>query len=489
MKAIIGFDEHSVFFEYAMSRISPVNCIEEAEKYEEEDDDEEDYDESVYEEFKSDLTEKFTKLFHELEYCAEIEQKQKIEEMNKLMEEMDRNEFCFILSEELFEEIYGMIEEKKIVLENAIFLMKLIGLCISTKHMIGYFYQVSALQHRIEQMIIEEHKKMDGENENLLIGLCECYLLFGSSISSELLSICVPCLLKAALKKEENEETRNDVEMALLALSCLENLIKIERGLYLNETKEIIKHHQEHRNLTRLANQSIWRYFINRFCRDKSLEEVIVNEMHFGREATRELEELLMCIEWKRKEVERGKETKEEVILTRWLKTLRRCFDSFRLWSEEYTELIKSILRVFRAAKDNYKEISDTCILTFAGVAKHKCVKVGYLLESGIVDIALKEIQRQTMNDLMACTFLVFFELVSGKLKGNIDNKADEVKRKATKMEIFEKMEEEGYEDTITSFHGIFNFINKHEEDNDESWNISDYSVNKQKKKDWECIL
>ncbi|KAH7820362.1 uncharacterized protein MONOS_2267 [Monocercomonoides exilis] len=156
----------------------------------------------------------------------------------------------------------------------------------------------------MREMIIDENeKKKDEKDERLLIDLCECYLTLGYDFPYELHSICVPCLLKTALKKEESKETQNETEMALLALSkavcCF-----IEQELNLNEIKEIIKYHQGHRNLTQLAYQSAWLFLMDRFLYE-NVEEVIANELHLAREAARELEELTRCVNWKKKDEEK----------------------------------------------------------------------------------------------------------------------------------------------------------------------------------------
>ncbi|KAH7819256.1 uncharacterized protein MONOS_2887 [Monocercomonoides exilis] len=205
-------------------------------------------------------------------------------------------------------------------------------------------------------MISEEEQKKEGKNEKLLADLCECYISLNYLLSSEMISICVPCLLKVALKKEESEEAQEEVEVDLLALSIVK-YYNIERNMYLNEIREIIKYHQEHHNLTHLAYQYAWRFLINRLHRDESLEEVIVNELHFGKEAARELEELRKNVDWTRKEDERGKETKEVLVITGWMRTIKFYFDSCKLWNEEYVELIGSVVQIYRTAKDNYEEI------------------------------------------------------------------------------------------------------------------------------------
>ncbi|KAH7821033.1 uncharacterized protein MONOS_17783 [Monocercomonoides exilis] len=111
---------------------------------------------------------------------------------------------------------------------------------------------------------------------------------------SEIFDKFVPSVLKVALKKEESEEIQKEVEIALLSLSNI-GYCKVRQEQYYFEIKEILKYHQEHHNLTHLAYQSAWQFFIYRFFNDNSLEDTISNELHFGREATRELEELEKC--------------------------------------------------------------------------------------------------------------------------------------------------------------------------------------------------
>ncbi|KAH7817052.1 uncharacterized protein MONOS_18167 [Monocercomonoides exilis] len=176
-------------------------------------------------------------------------------------------------------------------------------------------FEKSSLKKRLANMIINEERKKDEKKAKLFVDACECYLLLSRWASSELILICVPCLLKSALKKEESEETQKEVEMALLALSCVDQFYDLRQELYLKEIKEISEYQKEHRNLTRL------RY-------DRSLEDVIVNELHFGREAARELEELTRNMDWKKKEGEEmnKEEAKEELTLVRWLETLNNFF-------------------------------------------------------------------------------------------------------------------------------------------------------------------
>ncbi|KAH7817054.1 uncharacterized protein MONOS_13824 [Monocercomonoides exilis] len=291
-----------------------------------------------------------------------------------------------------------------------------------------------------------------------------------------MLCVCVPCLLKVASVKEESEETQKEVEMALLTLSRMGYCL-IERELYLKKITEIIKHQQKQRNLTKLAYQSAWDFLIYRFWVDNSLEEVIVNELHFSREAARELEELTKCVNWKKKEEEMNKEeAKEEFALVRWLQTSNIYFLSCRLQNEEYVELIGSIVQVYRAAKGNYGVISNQCIYPLKIAAERRDVRVEDLLNGGAVDTVLEGMQQPTLDDNVMRNCLYFFLNVSKRLKRKTDDEL-EVKGKELNRKVFEKLEEEGYEDVITSFHKIFDYLNKKYYD-DLSLSISDYLVN-----------
>ncbi|KAH7815285.1 uncharacterized protein MONOS_14068 [Monocercomonoides exilis] len=87
-----------------------------------------------------------------------------------------------------------------------------------------------------------------------------------------------------------NEEVQKEVEMTLLALGNIWQWNKVNKEQYLIEIKSIIQHHQEHHNLTRIGYQSAWEFLIKRFSKEKMLEDVIEKELHFVREARRELE-------------------------------------------------------------------------------------------------------------------------------------------------------------------------------------------------------
>eukprot|EP00770_Monocercomonoides_exilis_P005407 MONOS_5379.1-p1 / transcript=MONOS_5379.1 / gene=MONOS_5379 / organism=Monocercomonoides_exilis_PA203 / gene_product=unspecified product / transcript_product=unspecified product / location=Mono_scaffold00155:99383-100835(+) / protein_length=342 / sequence_SO=supercontig / SO=protein_coding / is_pseudo=false len=327
--------------------------------------------------------EKFEELLAMLEKSSENEQKRVIEEMNIIIEKMDSNELFSVLTEKMLNRVDGMIEEKIFSFENTILFLSQMGYFKTLKDRQGRYFNYSLLCNRIRKMIIYEGQKKDEKNEKLLVDLCECYLFFNEVYSSELFFICVPCLLKASLNKEESEEAQRKVEMALVALDNISQYKKIEKGLYLNEIKEILKYHQEHRNLTRLAYQSAWKFLINRLYNDESLEEMSANELHFAREASRELDELSKCVDWKRKEEKgkKGRDWKDMTIIKNWLQKLNEFFLLFPTWKEECDEVIR--------------------------------------------------------------------------LKRKAESEIEEANRRPAKMKLFEELEEEGYEDIITSLYRI----------------------------------
>ncbi|KAH7815317.1 uncharacterized protein MONOS_4499 [Monocercomonoides exilis] len=399
----------------------------------------------------------FNKLFSELEDCKEEEQKVKIEEINEAMEVMRKEELESVFTKEQFDKMEQMIEEKKMLMENAILVLKHIGYMKELKFTSNLSFERSLLSKRFEEMIGDGNEKKEGKDEKLLDDLYECHLLNKCNVTSnETLKIYVRRLLKVALKKEEKEEVGKEVEMALMALSCIREYFRILKKLYLEEISEIIQHHQEHHNLTQLAYQSAWGFLISRFVNEKSLGDAIVNELHFAREAARELEELSKRVDWKR-----GKETKEEYILLRWFRTFNNFFRGCKLWNEEFAGLIESIVRILRTAKDNYGEISNQCISSLRNAADSTGVKVEDLLKGGAVDAVLEEIQQSIIDRKTAYECLNFFYFISWRMKEKGDDKMKEAKRKITKRELFEKLEEEGYEDDISSFYRLLCFLKK----------------------------
>ncbi|KAH7819561.1 uncharacterized protein MONOS_18658 [Monocercomonoides exilis] len=242
---------------------------------------------------KTNNTKSLTELFKGLEGYDDDEQRKNVIEMNRMIEEMVRIELYYAFTIEQFDKISEMIDERKDSISYALFTLKCIGYFKELENTWDQSFDGHSLEEKYEKMIIGENLKKKWKNENLLISLCECYIVLTGGFNSDILLICVPCLLKVALRKEEDEETQKEVEMALLALSNIGTHYPIDQELYLNELKEIIKHHQEHHNLTRFAYQSAWKFLMYRLDNGRSLEDMITKELHFTREETKELEELL----------------------------------------------------------------------------------------------------------------------------------------------------------------------------------------------------
>ncbi|KAH7818808.1 uncharacterized protein MONOS_17981 [Monocercomonoides exilis] len=380
--------------------------------------------------------------------------------MNGLIDEMNGKEFESIFTIDLFNKIHQMIEKKTLPLENALMLLKHIGYCKELKIICLESFDDSLLSESMNKMIIDENEKKKEEmNEKRLIDLCECYLLLSRWPSSKMDSIYVPCLLKVALKKDETEEAQKEVEMALLALGNI-GLWEMKRELYLKETSEIIEYHRELHNLTQLAYQSAWNFLIYRLFTDKSLEEVITNELHFVGEARREFEELSKCVDWKRKE-ERRKEVKEVKIIWRWLNVIDYYFFSCTLWNEELVGLVNCIVQVLLASRDNHKDICNGCLDILRNTAINRNVKIDDLLKSGAIDAVMEKMNQSTLDDEIMWNGLLFFLNISERLNEKEDDEKEEAEKKTTKRKTFEKMEEEGLEDIMTSLYGVISFLNK----------------------------
>ncbi|KAH7817436.1 uncharacterized protein MONOS_8841 [Monocercomonoides exilis] len=165
---------------------------------------------------KMNITEKFNVLFDELGHCSEIEQKQKIEEIREIMDEMDEDEIKSIFTTDNFDKIGKMIEEKDMALDRAILLIKQIGYYKALTGAWSDHYYYFELSKIFEEMIVEEDEKKEEKNERLLVDLCECHLITSKCfIPDNVIVICMLHLLKAASNKKENEETQKEVEMAL----------------------------------------------------------------------------------------------------------------------------------------------------------------------------------------------------------------------------------------------------------------------------------
>ncbi|KAH7818542.1 uncharacterized protein MONOS_3781 [Monocercomonoides exilis] len=373
-----------------------------------------------------------------------------IEEMIVLTEKAEVEREEPILTDEFFKEMDKMVEENTMPMENALLLLKHMGYYKMLTELCCNGFCYSFLQKRVERMIDEEEKKKEEKNEQLLIDLCESYLLlFDIIISEKMIILCVPFLLKVVLKKEENEETQKEVEMALLALSNISKFNKMEKDLYLNEITEIIEYHQEHCHLTHLAYQSAWRFLVCRFLDEKGLEDLIVNELHFAGEAARELEEQAKIVDWKKKKM-----AKEEwFIFNGWIDSVSDyCF--FQLEGKiDSAALVECLCRIHRLAQANYSEISIKCIRDFHSMLFKNVASVDELVKGGAIDAALEAAFQPTAGYYSMEMNIKFFRLFSSgpstQPDGNEHWSTGEMK--VNKRRLFEKLEEEGYEDFIVS--------------------------------------
>ncbi|KAH7818429.1 uncharacterized protein MONOS_16148 [Monocercomonoides exilis] len=433
-------------------------------------------------------------LLNELEDCSEEDQRQKIIELNELMKHMNCKEFRFVFTTDLFNRISKMIDEKKISLKNVYLLLKRLGYCKIMKGPWIDVFEKSSLSGKIQNAMISESKKKNEErNDNLLVDLCECYLTLYKDHSPFLKWLFMPCLLKVALKKDENEVTQKEVEMALLALSNIGNN-KLDEELYLNKIKRIVKYHQMHHNLTCLAYQSAWEILVRKFYNynymrrfrvgrrfhtgEEPFEEVELNELHFAREAARELDELTKCVDYQiKEEKEKVQKTEEMSLLMRWLQILGLYFCLCKLWNLEFLVLLCNVAKVYQAVKDYFRKICRLCIDVFEAASESNGVKIYDLWGSGADDVILEQFHKSTLDDKMACKGLEFYVYASRRLNEKEGFPFEEAKRKRLKRKVFEKMEEEGYEDCILSFHKTFNFHQKKSHSSKLSLNVYDYFI------------
>ncbi|KAH7822118.1 uncharacterized protein MONOS_6139 [Monocercomonoides exilis] len=339
--------------------------------------------------------------------------------------------------------------------------MKHIGYCNELKRFWNQDFLCSMLCKKIIKMIVKEANKNDKKNEILFADLFECYVMLQDiDMPQKLLKVCMPCLLKVASNKERSKEARREGEMALITLNRIYSFEVIEKEMFLNEIKEIIQYHQEHHNLTWLAYQSAWQFLIERLYNNNNLKRAVVNELRFVKEATNELEELTKYVNWKK---EKGqKETKEIRILKRWQCLISVNFCDCRSDKNECVDFIECITRLCRAARDTHAEIIKKCFDIFAEIMKQLQLSViaNFFLKSDAFDLALGKILQSTLNDAISCGCMRFFLETSISLKSKMANETDEAKRKVIKKETLDKMEEEGYEDAIASFHKKFVYLN-----------------------------
>ncbi|KAH7817362.1 uncharacterized protein MONOS_18141 [Monocercomonoides exilis] len=108
---------------------------------------------------------------------VEDDQKQRIKEMNGIMDNMNEDEFKSVFTKELFDSMYKMIEDEKLSMDNAILLLKRVGYCKVLKEACCLGFEESSLDQRFKKMIVVEYEKKEEKDEKLFVDLCECYLM------------------------------------------------------------------------------------------------------------------------------------------------------------------------------------------------------------------------------------------------------------------------------------------------------------------------
>ncbi|KAH7822900.1 uncharacterized protein MONOS_15427 [Monocercomonoides exilis] len=395
---------------------------------------------------KMNRAEKYTEMLFQLRDCSAEEQTQRVGEMNSLMDQMGEDEMDNHASK-VFEEFCRMIEEKKVSLENTISLMKRVGYANIMRSIYAIYLCDFSLKKKIESLIFEEGKKNDEKNEKLLIEMCECCGFIYRNISPEIIPVYVPCMLNAALKKEESEETRKEVEDALLALNYIEEAHFVRIELFQSKIKEIIMYHQEHRNLTHMGYRSAWHFYLNRLLDYSFLGDAIVNELHFVREAARELEELSRSVRMKKKE---GKVISPEFKYTvnGWLETVLYYRQSGPRAKEDYVPLVQSMVCLRKAARGIENELFGINSQTYELMALYIAGGVEDLLKGGVFEAVLEEMQRDFIENHKMHDCYKFF-LAIQELKMRAEPTANEAQKKEIKMKLHEKLEEEGFEDIL----------------------------------------
>ncbi|KAH7818731.1 uncharacterized protein MONOS_13187 [Monocercomonoides exilis] len=309
------------------------------------------------------------------------------------------------------------------------------------------FYFCSSLRKRYE-------KKNEFEKDERILGdVCTSSVILNAGLSVELLLVCVPCLLKAAFNKEENKETKKEVEMALLSLSTIGWEKRIAKELYLDRIKEIIRNYQEHHNLTQLAYQSAWYFLIKRFHNDGSLEDVIVDELHLMKETTRELEELAKHVNLEEEKRKLGK-MMEVHVLKRWFNILNSYFDCVEWKRGDCSDFVQFIVELCRVKMMNDAEMLRALLNLIGIMVDNTSLEIESILKGEAIEFALEEICQSTLDNNIARSCIKIFFHLDKRLSKKKDCEHEEAGLTA-KREINDRFEEEGLQDEIISLSKI----------------------------------
>ncbi|KAH7823200.1 uncharacterized protein MONOS_18626 [Monocercomonoides exilis] len=465
-------------------------------------------------------------MISQLKYFNEGEQKIKIKEINNFMDDVDEGKFedfnkimestksylSAFFPVDFYSEIDNLIKEKKTSLDNLILLLKRIGRSKLSNAFYMNHFDFSSLSERIEKMIVDEEKKGKRMNKNKIYDLCECYVLNCHHYLPDcLIAIALPCFLKVALNKGKRLDSQKKVEHALCALNAIKpiyHFLSEKKELCIKEMENIIKYHQWHRNLTQLAYEYAWNFLISRLKYKRSLNIVITKELHFIKEATKEMKELERNANWRisegRKYVE---EEKEAQLLVSWCYMCFIYFCETKIWEKETFQLISYVVRLCKEAKDIKRWLYEDCV-RYLNCIVCDCpnIYVADLLECGAVDYVLEALKQMSLNRSTIHLRLQFFSILSKRLSTKIDERYNELtyedikyvivyawnwlcgkqnelrgneKREMVKRKIFEKLEEEGYEDIVFSFWSNMKIMNQH---SNFHLNFSDFFVEPQLK-------
>ncbi|KAH7825978.1 uncharacterized protein MONOS_4550 [Monocercomonoides exilis] len=287
--------------------------------------------------------------------------------------------------------------------------------------------------------------------------------------------MCIPCLLEVAAREGNGEEVQKEAEMALLALSNIFYHVKICEVLYWKEITRIIRFHQEHHNLTLLAYQSAWLIFT--FGNDnRKLFINIARNLDFANEATKELEELERVVERKKAEEKTGG-MNEICIFKRWLTTAYHYFSLDTHYEANNLQYIACVVRLCSSIAKNQRDTRQLCLNVLMQMREKEDIDADDLVKGGVVDFCLKEFYQSDVENSQIRKYLLFLVRITKSLKEKKRDEMEEAKRKELKRKVFEKMEEEGYEDNIASFCEMFYFLNGTFQ-RVLSSNVSDYFVN-----------
>ncbi|KAH7815049.1 uncharacterized protein MONOS_18700 [Monocercomonoides exilis] len=224
-------------------------------------------------------------------------------------------------------------------------------------------------------------------------------------------------------------------------------------SFHFREISEIIKCHQLNHNLTHLGYQSALSLLFCNFYEGKEFASEDLENLHFFQEVIRELKELINYVNWKKKE-RKEKEKNEVWIIKRWLRLLLKYFNEVYL-REENEGLIECIVKLCDVSNENHRDIRNNCICLIGSIMRVAYVDAEYLLRCRAVDVIFEDIHQTVLHFDICYQCLKILLVITNRLNEKTKDEKLEHKQKIIKREIYEKFEEEGYDDISLSFYGI----------------------------------